>query len=144
MKEKTYTLNTLLAVVLGIVLLAGVLARTFLPNWILPEPDVPNLVLISLAALVWDHYAAPGAKRCWICVSLLGGVTFGLLPFAGCFVGLMGALKLAVLGGVVFSVVTWLFDSMTDRISTGPVAKAAPVVSALGLYLAAQVLMGMF
>lgn len=144
MKEKTYTLNTLLAVVLGIVLLAGVLVRTFLPNWILPEPDVPNLVLISLVALVWDHYAAPGAKRCWICVPVLAAVTFGLLPFAGCFVAGMEALKLAVLGGVVFSVVTWLFDSMTDRISTGPVAKAAPVVSALGLYLAAQVLMGMF
>jgi hypothetical protein len=44
---------------------------------------------------------------------------------------------------VVFTLVTWLFSSMTDRLSTGPAAKAAPVFSALGLYLASQVLMGM-
>ena len=38
----------------------------------------------------------------------------------------------------------WLYDSVTDRLSSGPVAKAAPTVSALGLYLAAQCLMGLF
>ena len=56
----------------------------------------------------------------------------------------MDALKLGALGGVVFTVTTWLFTSITDRISTGPEAKAAPVMSAFGLYLAAQALMGMF
>jgi len=39
---------------------------------------------------------------------------------------------------------TWLFSSIQDRLSTGPAAKAAPVVSAFGLYLAIQGLMGMF
>ena len=66
MDKKTYTLNTLLAVVLGAALLAFVLVRTFLPNFIIPELDIPNMVLISLAALVLDHYLAPGAKRCYI------------------------------------------------------------------------------
>lgn len=144
MNEKKYTLPTMLIAVMCLSLLAFVLVRTFLPHIIIPELDVPNMVLISLIALLADHYLAPGAKRCYVCVVLFGALSFGLLPFAACFVGAMEALKLGVLGGAVFTVTTWLFTSMADRLSTGPEAKAAPVMSALGLYLAAQVLMGMF
>lgn len=144
MKNKTYTLNTMLADILCLILLAAVLVRTFLPNIIIPALDVPNMVAISLLALLADHYLAPGAKRCYVCIAGLGAVTFGLLPFAACFVGGLEALKLGVLGGVVFTVTTWLYSSMADRLSTGPAAKAAPVMSAFGLYLAAQVFMGMF
>ena len=144
MNEKKYTLPTMLIAVMCLSLLAFVLVRTFLPHIIIPVLDVPNMVLISLLALLADHYLAPGAKRCYVCVVLFGALSFGLLPFAACFVGAMEALKLGVLGCVVFTITTWLFTSMADRLSTGPEAKAAPVMSALGLYLAAQVLMGMF
>ena len=144
MDKKTYTLNTLLAVVLGAALLAFVLVRTFLPNFIIPELDIPNMVLISLAALVLDHYLAPGAKRCYICIPVFSAITFGLLPFAACFVGAMEALKLGVYGGIVFTATTWVYSSIQDRISSGPAAKAAPLVSAFGVYLAIQALMGMF
>ena len=144
MKNKTYTLNTLLAIVLGAALLACVLVRTFLPRFILPHLDVTNMVLVSLAALLADHYLAPGAKRCYICIPLFSAVTFGLLPFAACFVGGVDALKLGLMGGIVFTATTWLFTSMVDRLSSGPAAKAAPFVSAFGLYLAIQALMGMF
>lgn len=144
MNDKKYTLNTMLADVLCMILLIAVLVRVFAPNAILPELDVPNMVLVSLLALLADHYLAPGAKRCWICIPVLGGITFGALPFAACFVGGLDALKLGVTGAVVFTAVTWLFSSVADRLSTGPAAKAAPWVSAFGLYLAAQALMGMF
>lgn len=144
MEKKTYTLNTLLAVILGAVLLIAVLVRTFAPRMILPLLDVPNMVLIALAALLADHYLAPGAERCYICIPVFSAITFGVLPFAACFLGAVDALLLAVKGGIVFTATTWLFSSMTDRISTGPAAKAAPFVSALGLYLAVQCLMGMF
>ena len=143
MKNKTYTLNTLLAAILGAVLLACVLVRTFLPRMILPELDIPNMVLLSLVALVADHYAAPGAKRCYICIPVFAAIAFGLLPFAACFVGALEALKLALLGGVIFTVITWLYTTMVDRISSGPVAKAAPIMSALGLYLAVQCFAGL-
>lgn len=144
MKKNTYTLNTLLAGILGIILLIEVLVRTFAPRIILPELDVPNMVLISLLALLADHYLAPNAERCYICIPVFSVITFGLLPYAACFVGVMEALKLAVLGGIVFTATTWLFTSMADRLSSGPAAKAAPIVSAMGLYLAAQCLMGIF
>lgn len=143
MDKKTYTLNTLLAIVLGAALLVAVLVRTFLPRVILPQLDISTMALLSLAALVADHYLAPGAKRCYICIPVFSAISFGLLPFAACFVGAGAAVKLAVVGAVVFTAVTWLFSSMTDRLSTGPAAKAAPIVSALGLYLAVQCFMGM-
>ena len=144
MKKNTYTLNTVLAIVLGVVMLAFVLVRTFVPRVILFELDIPNLVLISLAALLVDHYLAPEADRCYVCIPLFSAITFGLLPFAACFVGAGEAVKLAVLGAVVFTAVTWTFTSMMDRLSSGPAAKFAPFMSALGLYLAVQCFMGMF
>ena len=143
MNKKTYTLNTLLAVVLGAALLVCVVVRTFWPRMILPVLDIPNMVLLSLAALLLDHYLAAGTKRCYICIPVFSAITFGLLPFAACFVGAGEAVKLAVLGGVVFTAVTWIFSSMMDRLSSGPAAKLAPFMSALGLYLAAQCFLGL-
>ena len=144
MKNKTYMLNMLLVGVLSLALLAMILVRTLLPRIILPQASITNLVLISLLALVLEHYLVPGAKRCWICLPVFAALTWGLLPFAACFVGITDALWLALKGCVVFSALTWVFDSAMDRLSSGPAAKAAPVLTALGLYLAAQCLMGMF
>ena len=141
--NKKYTLNTILSVVLGIFLLVRIIVRTFWPRMILPQLDIPMLTAISLAALLLDHYLAPNAPRCYICIPAFAAVTFGALGFAA-LLGIATALELAVKGCIVFTVVTWLFSSMMDRISSGPAAKAAPFVSALGLYLATQSFMGMF
>ena len=141
--NKKYVLNTLLSCVLGVVLLVYVLVRAFAPRIILPEFGVTELVLISLITLVLEHYLAPGAERCYICIPVFSALTFGLLSF-GAYLGIATALRLAVMGGIVFTATTWLFSSITDRLSTGPAAKAAPFVTALGLYLAIQALMGMF
>ena len=143
MKKNTYTLNTILAALLGAILLVCVLVRTFAPRIILPELDIPMLTLISLAALVLDHYLAPNAERCYLCIPVFSAITFGLLPFAACFVSGAKAAELAVIGCLVFNLMTWLFSSMMDRLSSGPAAKAAPILSAFGLYLAVQGLMGM-
>ena len=142
MKEKTYLLNTVLAVVLCVALLAAVLLRTFIPAIILPELDLPMMVLISLIALLIDHYAGKGAKRCYICIPVFSAVTFGLLPYAAGMFAAMDAVKLGVLGGVTFTLVTWLFTSMQERIASGPAAKAAPIVSALCMYCASLCLTG--
>ena len=143
MKENKYFLNTALALVLGVTGVVAVLVRTFAPNFIIPTLDIPNVVLVSLAALVLDHYAAPNAKRCWICIPVLGGLTFGLLPWCACFVAGDAAIKLGVIGGIVFTITAWLYTSIQDRISTGPAAKLVPLASALSLYLAVQCFAGM-
>ena len=142
MKNKTYILNTFLAVVLGVYLVTCVLVRTFAPTIILPKANIPNMVLLSLVALVLDHYVAPDAKRCYICIPLFGALAFGLLPFAACFAGAAEALKLALVGGLTFTVTTWLFTTIQERLSSGPAAKASAFFSAVSLYMAAQCFMG--
>ena len=143
MKYKMYFLNAALTVVLFIAALAVILVRTCAPQIILPERDIPNLALISLVALIVDCYAAPGAKRCYICFPVCSALSFGLRGWAAGLVSPVDALILGIAGAVIFTALTWVFTSMVDRISSGPAAKAAPVVSAAGLYLAIQCLMGM-
>lgn len=142
MKNKQYVLNTALAAVLGAALLAAVLVRTFAPRVILPSLNIPGMVLVSLAALLADRYLAPDAKRCYVCIPVLSALTFGLLPFAACFVDAREACRLGLIGAAVFTVTVWLYSSMLDRLSSGPAAKLAPLLSALGLYLAAQCFTG--
>ena len=143
MKNRKYTSNVALPLVLGVFQLFCLLVRTFNPMAVLPNLDVPMVVLLSLVALLADHYLAKGAKRCYICIPLFSAAAFGILPFVSGFVTGMEALKLAVVGGAVFTATTWLFTSAQDRISSGPQAKAAPLGLAMGLYLAAQCFAGM-
>ena len=142
MKNKTYTLNTVLTAVLTAVLAAMVVLRTFAPQIILPVFDIPTLTAISLAALVLDHYLAPGAKRCYICIPIFAALSFGILPFAAGMVAVKYLLGLALTGAVVFTVCTFVFTSIQDRLSSGPAAKLAPIMSAFGIWLAVQAFAG--
>ena len=143
MKNNKYMLNTLLAVVVLLAAATMMVLRLIQPAVILPKVNIPNLVLLSLVALLADHYLAPKAGRCYICISVLAAVTFGLLPFAAGIIGAGEILKVALVGAVVFTATTFLFTSMADRLSSGPKAHAAALLSAFGLYLAAQCFAGM-
>ena len=144
MKDKKYTLNTLLAVVVGAFLLGTVIVRAFFPAVILPEANIPNLVLISLVALVLDHYLAPEAKRCYICIPVFSAITFGLFAFLSAYASLGEAVKLAIAGGIVFTATTWVYSAIQERLSSGPAAKASAFFSAVSLYMAAQCFVGIF
>lgn len=100
------------------------------------------MVLISLIALLIDGYVAKGADRCYICAVILGGVTFGLLPYAAGFATDIHALKLGIVGGIVFANTTGLYSSIQERLSSGPKMALAPLLSAFGLFLAAQCFAG--
>ena len=141
---KKYMLNTFLAAVFTAVLLVMVFARAMCPVLIFPGFGVPNLVLISLIALLLDHYLVKDAPRCYICIPVFAFLTFAILPFVAGFIQPFEILSLGIRGAVIFTVTTWLFSSMADRIATGPQAKLAPIMSAFGLYLASQCFMGMF
>lgn len=143
MKNNKYFLNTTLALVVGIALAVCAVLRTFIPAIVLPQLTIPNMVLLSLIALELDRFFVEEPKRCWIGIPLLSALTFGLLPYAASFAGVLEALKLAAVGGVTFTVTTWLYTSIQNRLASGPVAKAAPTLSALGLYLASQCFAGL-
>lgn len=143
MKNNKYLLNTLLVGVLFAVMAVFMILRAIQPPVILLPLNIPNMVLISLVALVLEHYLAPGNDRCYVCIPVLGLLTFGLLPLMAGFACQHTFWKIGLVGGAVFTVTTWLFTAMTDRISTGPKAKLAPLAGALCLYLAAQSFAGM-
>lgn len=144
MDQKKYMLNTLLAAVTGLFLLWTVIARVLFPAMILPEANIPNLVLISLVALVLDHYLAPDAPRCYICIPVFSAITFGLFSFVSAYATLGEAVKLAIAGGIVFTATTWVFSAIQERLSSGPAAKASAFFSAVSLYMAAQCFVGIF
>ena len=142
MKNKTYTLSTVLIAVLTAVLAVMAALRAFSPQIILPIFDIPTLTAISLVALVLDHYLARDAKRCWICIPIFAALSFGILPFAAGMVALSSTLGLALTGAAIFTVCTFVFTSVQDRLSSGPAARLAPIMSALGIWLAVQAFAG--
>lgn len=142
MKKNTMMANTLLAVVLGAGLLAGMVWRTFMPNVVLPSLDINAMVGITLIALLLEHFIAGVQKRNWALQIVYAAATFMLLSFvAG--IAENGILMYA-LGGVVFGVITFLFDSMVQRLEVTTDKKYAVIPTALVLYLACQCFMGMF
>lgn len=138
MKDKKYVLNTLLAAALFLAMLVMLLIRVWNPAGVLPKLDIPNMALLSLIVLVAEYYIAPKAERCYICIPVLSFLTFALLPLMAGFACAHDFWKIGLVGCVVFTALTWLFTSMTSRIASGEKAPAAPILSALGLYLAIQ------
>ena len=88
MKAVTYKLNTILAALVGVICLAFVLIRTFMPQAILPLVDIPNLAAVCAAALVVDCYfdlkSVP--KRDWALTAVLASGGQGL-AYALCLPG---------------------------------------------------------
>ena len=143
MKEKTYFLNSILVIVLAVTLFTGILLRTFFPMIVLPKLNIPNMVIICLVALLLEHYLVAGKKHCYVCIFVLATITFGILPWAAGFIEITETIKVALVGGSVFTIITALFGSIQNRLSSGPASKLAPILSAVGLYLASQSMMGM-
>ena len=140
---KKYLVNTLLAAVMFLLLAVMLALHTFYPAMNLPGLDIPTLCAISLVTLVAEYYLAGKQSRCYPVSFLLAAVTFGLLPLMAGFTCIHECWKLAAVGGAVFALCNLLFDSITHRLSSGPKARAAALMSALGLYLAFQVFAGM-
>ena len=127
---------------LAAVLAAMVILRALCPQLILMQFDIVTITAISLAALVLDHYVAPGAKRCYICIPVFAVLAFGILPLAAGMVALKDTLGLALTGADIFTLCTFVFTSIQDRLSSGPAAKLAPLMSAFGIWLAVQAFAG--
>lgn len=144
MKNKAYLLSVLFTVALTLVLLGCVIARIAYPMVILPQWNIPNLVTLSAIVLVLEHYAAGDGKKNYLALFLCSALSCGLLPWAVGYILPLEMGKYALSGGLVFTATAWLFEGMEKRLSTGPAAKAAPLLGALGLCLAAQALQGIF
>ena len=136
MKNRTTILNSILAAVLGVVLLVSVLVKANCPHFILPEINIPYIAAVSLTALVLTYFIK-SEEGCIICEAVLAAVTFAALPFAA---GLapVGVLKLALCGAIVFTILNAAFSGMTKRMELADTHKCAVIPVAFGLYLACQ------
>ena len=95
-------------------------------------------MLISLIPQLLEVRIAPKETHPYLLTTCFAAIVFGLLPYAAGFTAALDAVKLAILGSLVFTAITWLFDSIQDRLASYPLGRTSPFFSALGLYLAAQ------
>lgn len=142
MKNNRYAHIILLTLVLFVALCAVVIIRSLLPTFNLPPLNIPNMVLLSVIALLLEYLIAGSNPRCYLCTFLFGTLAFGLLPLMAGLACVHNFWKYGLVGGVVFAVITFLFSSAVSRMRTGPKAKAAVVVTSLGIYLASQCFAG--
>ena len=142
MKNNKYFLSTLLAGVVFAACATALLVRVWMPAAVIPVLNIPNMVTLSVIALLIEHFLTKGNPRCYICIPVFGAITFGILPLMAGFACQHDFWKLGLVGGVVFTLTTFLFTSAQERLLTGPKAKAAALITGLGIYLAAQCFAG--
>ena len=142
MKNNKYFLNTILAVVVFVACAIALLVRVWLPAAVIPVLNIPNMVLLSVIALLLEHFLTMGNPRCYICIPVFGVLTFGILPLMAGFACQHTFWKFGLVGGVVFTITTFLFTSAQERLLTCPKAKAAIVVTSIGIWLASQCFAG--
>ena len=142
MKNNKYLLSTILAAVVFVACAVCMLIRVWQPAAVLPVLNIPGMVALSVIALLIEHFLTKENPRCYICIPVFGMLTFGILPLMAGFACQHDFWKYGLVGGLVFTVTTFAFTSVTDRLLTGPKAKAALVVSSLGIWLAAQCFAG--
>ena len=99
---------------------------------IIPPLNIPNMVTLSVIALLLEHFLTKGNPRCYICIPVFGACVFGVLPLMAGFACQHTFWKFGLVGAVVFTATTFLFTSAQDRLLTGPKAKAAIVITAIG------------
>ena len=142
MKNNKYLLSTILAIVVFIACAIALLVRVWLPAAIIPELNIPNMVALSVIALLIEHFLTTGNPRCYICIPVFGALVFGVLPLMAGFACQHDFWKFGLGGAVVFTAATFLFTSAQDRLLTGPKADAAMVITAIGIWLASQCFAG--
>ena len=142
MKNNKYLLSTILAVVVFVACAVALLVRVWVPAAVIPVLNIPNMVLLCVIALLVEHFLTKGNPRCYICIPVFGALVFGILPLMAGFACQHTFWKLGLVGAVVFAVTTFLFTSAQDRLLTGPKAKAAALITGIGIWLAAQCFAG--
>lgn len=141
MEKKSFVLNILLAATLGAGLLVGIVWSAIQPNVVLADLDIPAMAALVLIALLIEYLWKGTEKRAWAVQIVLAAATFAVLPFAAGYAG--AGIKLTVCGTASFAVLTWLFDSMAERMSVTCDCKCAMIPTAFVMYIACQCFMGM-
>ena len=144
MRKNPYFINAVLAVLVGAACLTGVIIRSFFPAVILPEPDVPVMVLFSAVSCAVSYYLKGNCRENRIGSALFSGVTFSLLPFCANLAPATYVWRQFFAGTVVFLVTDFCYEGIARRMDTGDFGKLAPLLNGVMLFLASQCFQGMF
>lgn len=142
MKKINCLRSVLFTVALAVTMLGCVLGRLTYPMVILPQWNISNLVALSAVVLVLDHYIGGQGAKNYLALLIFACLSCALLPWATGWIVPGQMLLYGISGGLTFTATAWLFDSLQERLSSGPAAKAAPALGAVGIWLAAQALQG--
>lgn len=142
MKNNKFLLPAVLVAVLFAALLTCLLVRVCLPAAIIPPLNIPNMVLLSVVALLIEYFLGKRNPRCYWLTAAFGVLSFGILPLMAGFACVHTFWKFGLIGGCVFTTTTFLFTSATERLLTGPKARLAVVLTGIGIWLAAQCFAG--
>lgn len=142
MKKNNCLRSVIFTAALAVKMLGCVLAKLVYPMVILPQWNIPNLVALSALVLVLEHYIGGQDEKNYLALMIFACLSCALLPWATGWIAPKQMPLYGISGGLIFTATAWLFDSLRERLSSGPAAKAAPALGALGLYLAAQALQG--
>lgn len=143
MKNHRYLVNILHILVVSVLLLMGIVVRTFSPATVFPKISIPMLVLLSLVPMVIEQRVGGGRQRKWSVSTVVGGVTFTVLPWCAGWNPGMPVWKLWIAATVVFGVTDRIYGSIVHKLSSGSRGRFAPEANALMLYLASQCLQGL-
>ena len=138
MKNNKFLLPAVLVALLFAALLTCLLVRVCLPAAIIPPLNIPNMVLLSVVALLIEYFLGKRNPRCYWLTAAFGVLSFGILPLMAGFACIHTFWKFGLIGGCVFTATTFLFTSATERLLTGPKARLAVVLTGIGIWLAAQ------
>ena len=142
MKNNRFFLPIILVALLFLALLCGMILQICLPSVILPPINIPNIVLLSVIALLIEHFVAKDIQRCYVSTLVFSIAAFALLPLMAGFACMHNFWKIGLVGGITFTATSYLFTSASKRLKTGPKAPLSLILTGFGIYLAAQCFAG--
>ena len=144
MKKNPFLLSVFQVAVLFVACAICMLVQVFQPAAIIPTLNIPNMVLLSVIALLAEYFVAKNNPRCYWSVAVFSLLSFAVLPLMAGFACVHTFWKLGLIGGIVFTITTFLFTSATERLLTGPKARLAVLLTGIGIWLASQCFAGIW
>jgi len=138
MKENKYLRETLLAVVMCTFFAFCIVLRTFLPLIILPKFNIPTITAISLITALLDHFLTGKNRKTEAFTFVFSVGAFGILPYVSGYISSLDIIKTALSGGIVYTVISFIFSEIQDRMSVEEVSISAFLITAFGIFLAFQ------
>lgn len=144
MEKKNTAVNILLTGLLFLWLLAAALLDAFRPDLILSGLNIPMMLAMILAAFCAEYFMFSTPDHHRVPQALLAAAAFGVLPWAAGVIPAGSLWQYGLIGGVLFLITAYLFDSIAERLRSGAMGYAALLSAAFVLFLAGQCLSGIW